>query len=66
MIKDIGTYTDTEFTKDVYKVFENAQIMFTMDYSLYMDGFERYVAGEITLDEYVADTERKLKMYLNE
>lgn len=66
MLKDISAYTDTEFVEDVYKVFEDAQITFTMDYSLHMDGFERYMAGEITLDEFVADAERKLKMYLNE
>ena len=66
MLSDETTYTDTPFTKDCYKVYANGAIQFEMDFSIYVDQLYAYANGEMTLEDMVAEMERRRKVYVGE
>ncbi|MGN0619515.1 MAG: hypothetical protein ACI4J7_10905 [Ruminiclostridium sp.] len=41
-------------------------IRFTYPSEIYEADFDKYIAGEISLDEFITEADRKLKVYLNE
>ena len=66
MLADETTYTDTPFTKDCYEVYANGAIQFEMDFSIYVDQLYAYANGEMTLEDMVAEMERRRKVYVGE
>lgn len=56
---------DTAYEKSLYALYENGAISFTLEYSIY-DGYGEVLEDITKLDTYIAETERKLKIYLNE
>ncbi|MGN0619517.1 MAG: hypothetical protein ACI4J7_10915 [Ruminiclostridium sp.] len=64
--EDEGEYTDSETVKQMINLCSNAQIHFTYPSELYWEDFNKYLAGEISLDEFITEADRKLKVYLNE
>lgn len=56
---------DTAYEKSLYALYENGAISFTLEYSIY-DGYGEVLEDITKLDAYIAETERKLKIYLNE
>ena len=61
-----GVYTDSETVRQMINLCADAQIHFTYPSELYWDDFNRYLAGEISLDSFITEADRKLKVYLNE
>ena len=66
MLADETTYTDTPFIKDCYNVYANGAIQFEMDFSIYVDQLYAYANGEMTLEDMVAEMERRRKVYVGE
>ena len=66
ILADETTYTDTPFTKDCYEVYANGTIQFEMDFSIYVDQLYAYANGEMTLEDMVAEMERRRKVYVGE
>ena len=66
LLADETTYTDTPFTKECYEVYANGAIQFEMDFSIYVDQLYAYADGEMTLEEMVAEMERRRKVYVGE
>ena len=66
MLADETTYTDTPFIKDCYEVYANGAIQFEMDFSIYVDQLYAYADGEMTLEDMVAEMERRRKVYVGE
>ena len=66
MLADLSTYENTPFARDLYSIYENGEICFQIPSEIYADDFERYCAGEITLDAFISEADRKLSAYLNE
>ena len=66
LLADETTYTDTPFTKDCYEVYANGAIQFEMDFSIYVDQLYAYANGEMTLEDMVAEMERRRKVYVGE
>ena len=66
MLADETTYTDTPFTKDCYEVYANGASQFEMDFSIYVDQLYAYANGEMTLEDMVAEMERRRKVYVGE
>ena len=66
LLADETTYTDTPFTKDCYDVYANGAIQFEMDFSIYVDQLLAYADGEMTLEDMVAEMERRRKVYVGE
>ena len=66
LLADETTYTDTPFTKDCYEVYANGAIQFEMDFSIYVDQLYAYADGEMTLEDMIAEMERRRKVYMGE
>ena len=66
MLKDKGTYDDTPMGRDFYSVYENGEICFQVPSEIYWDDFGRYCGGEIGLDEFIKEADRKMETYFNE
>ncbi|MCM1335031.1 MAG: hypothetical protein NC084_05960 [Bacteroides sp.] len=66
MLADPATYEDTPLARDLYAIYQNGVIGFQFPSEIYAADFERYCADEITLEELIAEADRKLSAYLNE
>ncbi len=66
MLADPSTYENTAFARDLYSIYENGEVCFQIPSEIYADDFERYCAGDISLDSFIAEADRKLSAYLNE
>lgn len=66
MLSDPSTYENTVFAQDIYSIYQNGEICFQIPSEIYAEDFERYCAGEIALDEFITEADRKLSAYLNE
>lgn len=65
MLADKSTYTDG-FMTDLYGIYENGELCFNISSEIAFDDYISYCAGNITLDELVSESDRKLSAYLNE
>lgn len=54
------------FEAEVYQLYQNGTIAYTVDADAYMEGFYEMLDGEKGMEEYIKDTERKLKIYFGE
>lgn len=66
MLADQSTYESTAFAWDIYSIYQNGEICFQIPSEIYAEDFERYCAGDIALDEFISESDRKLSAYLNE
>lgn len=66
MLADPSTYENTAFAQDIYSIYQNGEICFQIPWEIYGGDFDQYCAGEITLDEFITEADRKLSAYLNE
>ena len=57
---------DTQYSRDLYGIYENASISFDIPYEICRYDYEDYLYGNITLDECIDEMSRKLDIYLNE
>lgn len=65
MLADKSTYSDG-FMSDLYKIYENGELCFNISSEIVFDDYISYCSGNITLDELVSESDRKLSAYLNE
>lgn len=61
-----GVYSESETVKQMLTLCSKADIHFNYPYELYWDDFNKYLAGEISLDAFILEADRKMKVYLNE
>jgi hypothetical protein len=66
MLSNASTYTNSEYAKRLYAIYENSVIDFNISDEVFADVFDRYVNDEIALDQFITEADRKLRMYLNE
>ena len=66
MLTDPSLYTDSGCARSLYALYQNSVIDFTISDEVFMDDFDRYLNGKITLDELIKEAGRKLAMYLGE
>lgn len=66
MLADRSTYSDTPFMQECYDLFANGAVYFKMDEEVYIDLFDRYVIGEMELEDMIVEIERRRLMYLKE
>ena len=64
--EDEGEYTDSETVRQMIKLCTNAQIHFTYPSEIYWEDFSSYLSDKISLEQFIAEADRKLKVYLNE
>lgn len=63
-IKDVE-YT-THGQRQLEELYQNTDIIIGIPDEIYYDDFERYLGSELTLDEFVAEAQRKYSAYINE
>lgn len=56
----------TPLAKSLYDIYAKSEIYFEIPSEVYYTDFGKYRAGEITLDEFITETDYKLSAYLNE
>lgn len=65
MLADKSLYSG-EYAQSLYAAYSNSGIIFNVPAEVYHSDFERYCGGEITLDEFITEADRKLAAYINE
>lgn len=66
LFADAETYDDTEYMREVYELYADGEIYFEMNSEIYEDCFYQYLEGILSLEEMVAEVERRRKTYLGE
>ena len=61
-----SVYTSSKFYSELKTVLDNGTIRFRCPNEVYAASFSEYINSEITLDELIAESNRKLSAYLNE
>lgn len=61
-----GKYSESPVIKPLLKLCSDTELYFTYPSELYRNDFNKYLAGEISLDSFITEADRKLKVYLNE
>ena len=66
LTRENGVYSDNETVCQMTELYESAEVYFTYPSEIYWEDFNKYLAGEISLDSFIEEADRKLKVYLNE
>lgn len=66
LFTDKSNYSDTAVAEDMYRIFSGGKVGYAYSDDIYRADFERCLTGGITLDEFIAEADRKLSAYLNE
>ncbi len=66
VLKDKAGYDDSVYVNDVYQIYENSEICFNISGEIFFGDYGNYCAGSISLDEFIAEADRKLSAYMNE
>lgn len=66
MLTDKSKYSNSSYARDLYDLYENSIIDFSVSDEVFASDFDRYLNGEITLDTLIEEGDRKLTIYLNE
>lgn len=66
ILEDISTYEDSVLCKELYDCYADAEITFRIDEEIFRNNLYMYLEDEITLEEFITESNRKLEAYLNE
>lgn len=66
MLQDSPVYSRNEFFSNLHDIYNTGVMRFTYPAEIYEDDFDRYINGEISLDDFITEADRKFKVYLNE
>lgn len=64
-VRDAAVYS-SDFFESVSKVYSSGYVRFSLDNEIFLSNFYEYTDDKITLDEFIAEADRKLAAYLNE
>lgn len=64
--EEVGKYSEVPVINPLLKLCSDTKLYFTYPSELYIEDFNKYLAGEISLDSFITEADRKLKTYLNE
>lgn len=64
--KNIYQYGETPLAQDLYNIYSNAKVSFTIPKEMFWDDYLKYRNGQISLDDFITEAERKVDMYINE
>jgi len=56
---------DNEKDRALYELYKNGEIIFSVDWDVY-GAYDDVLDGTMDLEEYVAESEMKVKIFLNE
>ena len=59
-------YSDSVYISELFEIYRDSEIFFRIPDELLLDSVKQYMQGELSMDELIAESERKLSAYLNE
>lgn len=65
-VSNHSVYETSDFYSELKSVLDNGSIVFNCPNDVYEDAFYNYVDDKLTLDDFIAEADRKLSAYLNE
>jgi len=66
MLADNPLYESGEYFRGLREIYKNGAIRFSFDHSIFMNDFYSYIDNKLSLDRFISEADRKLRMYLNE
>lgn len=66
ILSDKSLYSDTDYMRDLYGIYENGQICFNVSSEIIFDDYIEYCSGRLDLDSLILEADRKYAAYLNE
>ena len=66
LFADRNKYLPTTFASDIYGIIENGEIGFAYPDEVYINDYEKYLNGQISLDDFMTEADRKFAAYMNE
>ena len=66
ILQDRTLYPDKQAIEDLYNIYANGEIQFTLPDELFMMDYEKYLLDEIDLSTLVQDANRKIEAFLKE
>lgn len=66
MFKDRSRYPDKHAYQDLYDIYSNGDITFTLPNELFMSDYEKYLQGEMDLSALIKEADRKLDVFRKE
>ncbi|MGN0699640.1 MAG: hypothetical protein ACI4J8_01425, partial [Oscillospiraceae bacterium] len=61
-----GVYSDNDTVRQMTELYNSAEVYFTYPTEIYWDDFCSYLSDKISLEQFIAEADRKLIVYLNE
>lgn len=65
-LADKSLYSDKTYTRDLYDIYSHSEIYFRLPDDIISSELEKYINDEISMEEMIIESERKLLAYLNE
>ncbi len=65
-VSERSVYETSEYYSELKSVINNGSIVFNCPNEVYANAFYDYIGDKMTLDEFIAEADRKLSAYLNE
>ncbi len=66
MFNDMSLYTDTDYTRDLYEIYESGDILFRLPDDVFDDDFYSYINEGEDIDFVISEIDRKKDTFLNE
>lgn len=66
LLKDRELYPDNQAFDDLYDIYSNGMIVFTLPDELYMNDYAKYLRDEIDLETFIIEADRKLDTFRKE
>lgn len=66
MLQDSPLFERSEYFSQLKSVCYNAKARFSLNYEIFLSDYDSYMAGDISLEDFIAEADRKLKAYLYE
>lgn len=63
---DKSRYPDSRYAESLYKVYENGVIDFVKPEEIYWPDLQKYMKDEMSLDDMIRESDRRMQVYLNE
>lgn len=63
---DKNLYEVNNYTKALYKIYDNSVVDFLAPDSIYLNNFYKYLDSDMSLDEFIMEADRQMQIYLNE
>lgn len=66
MLDDPTMYSDSVYISELFDVYRNSEIFFRIPDEILLDSVKQYRQGNLSLDDLITESQRKLSVYLNE